>query len=493
MTGPPRRLGAAVVAVAVLATLAALPGAWVRATYGAQTTADEPHYLLTAVSLAEDLDLDISDELADERWRAFHEANLPIQEQVLDDGRQLAPHDPLLPALLAVPWAVGGWVGAKIALAMLAGALAALTLWTAVRRFGVRVGPAAAAVTALSLAWPMAAYGTQVYPELPAALTTVAIVAVATRPGAPRGRDVVLLATLVTALPWLAVKYVPVAAALAGVLAWRWWRDGHHRALGWVTALLTTSGAAYLALHHHWYTGWTVYAAADHFVERGEFAVVGFAPDPVGRSRRLIGLLIDRDFGLAAWQPLWLLAAPALAVAARTRPRHVAWLLVPFAAGWLNATFVALTMQGWWVPGRQVIVVLPLAAIALAWWLDRAHRGWRYAGVGLAGLGVVSYAWLLVDGLRERLTWVVDFASVGDPLYGLRRELLLPNYLTITPRTWVLQALWIAVVAGLCWLALRQAAPSRPQRPVSSAPTSSDAEDTTSPRASDTRSMSPPT
>ena len=35
----------------------------VRAAYGAQTTADEPQYLLTAISLAEDGDLDVADEL----------------------------------------------------------------------------------------------------------------------------------------------------------------------------------------------------------------------------------------------------------------------------------------------------------------------------------------------------------------------------------------------------------------------------------------------
>jgi hypothetical protein len=33
-----------------------------RATYGARVTADEPQYLLSAISLAEDRDLDIADE-----------------------------------------------------------------------------------------------------------------------------------------------------------------------------------------------------------------------------------------------------------------------------------------------------------------------------------------------------------------------------------------------------------------------------------------------
>ena len=450
-----RATGLAVAASALVAVLAALPGIGVRATYGAQLTADEPHYLLTAISVAEDGDLDVADELADERWRRFHEAQLPIQQQVLPGGRQLSPHDPLLSALLAVPWLLGGWVGAKAALAVLAGLLAALTTWTAIRRFGIGPLAAGSVVGALSASWPLAGYATQVYPEVPAALAVVAIVAVARAPAPPRPHHVAPLVLLVSALPWLAVKYVPVAAALVAVLAWQWWRDGHRRTVAWTLALLGLSGAAYLGLHHAWYGGWTVYAAADHFVDRGEFAVVGFQPNLPGRARRLVGLLVDRDFGLAAWQPLWLLAVPALAVWGRRRPTGWAWVVVPLAAGWLNATFVALTMQGWWVPGRQVVVVLPLAAIALAWWLDRAGRVWQAAATALGALGIVSYTWLVVDGLRGRLTWVVDFATVGDPLYAARRAVM-PDYLDVSPWTWAWQTLWLAVLAALVTAAGRR-------------------------------------
>ena len=448
------RVWPAALVVGLLAVLVALPGIGVRATYGARTTADEPHYLLTAISLAEDRDLDVADELADERWRAFHEAQLPVQEQVLSDGRQLAPHDPLLPLLLAVPVAIGGWVGAKVALALLAGVLAALTTWTASRRFAVRPWTAAAVVGGLAAAWPLAGYATQVYPELPAALVTLAVVAVTTAPGPPGRGRVLALGLLVSALPWLAVKYVPVAVALVAVLAWHWWRDGHRRPLGWLVGLLGVSGVAFLGLHQLWYGGWTVYAAAEHFAGRGELAVVGFDPNLPGRARRLVGLLIGREFGLAAWQPLWLVAVPGLAVWLRRRPAGWDAIVVPLAAGWLTATFVALTMQGWWVPGRQVVVVLPLAGIAAAWWLDRAARGWQAVAVVLGAVGAVGYGWLVVDGLRRRLTWVVDFASVGDPLYAARRAVL-PNYLQVTAATWVWQSLWLVVLGLLAWGAVR--------------------------------------
>ena len=97
---------------------------------------------------------------------------------------------------------------------------------------------------------------------------------------------------------------------------------------------LVVAGIVFLVLHRWWYGGWTPYAAGDHFVG-GELSVVGTEPDYLGRSRRLLGLLVDRGFGLAAWQPAWLLAVPALAVMLARRPRGWAAVAVPWPpAGW---------------------------------------------------------------------------------------------------------------------------------------------------------------
>ena len=98
-----RRLALAMTAVALLASLAAAAGIPGRATYGARVSADEPYYLLSALAFSTDGALNIADELAAERWRPFHEARLPQQTEPLSDGRRVAPHDPLLPVLLAPP------------------------------------------------------------------------------------------------------------------------------------------------------------------------------------------------------------------------------------------------------------------------------------------------------------------------------------------------------------------------------------------------------
>ena len=448
--------------VGVLAFLAAAAGILVPAAHETRTTADEPQYLLTAISLAEDGDLDIADELADGRWRPFHALPLPEQTEPLAGGRRLSPHDPLLPLLLAVPVAVAGWVGAKLAMAVMAGLLAALLLWTAVRRLGVPVATAVLAVAVLACSPPLAVYGSQVYPELPAALAVLAAAAALTTTGVPSVGATVVVGVAVVALPWLGVKYAPVAAAVALVACWRLAREGRARRALALAGSLALAGVVFLVLHRWWYGGWTPYAAGDHFVS-GELSVVGTDPDYLGRGRRLVGLLVDRGFGLAAWQPAWLLAVPAVAALARRRPAGWTAIALPLAAGWLVATFVALTMHGWWFAGRQVVVVLPLAALAVAWWTGPDRR--RRLLLAMAGAaGVLAFGWLVAEGAAGRVTWAVDFAATTNPLYRAWR-LALPDYLAMSRWSWVLHVAWLAFLAGLAARAVVAARPSRQSQP----------------------------
>lgn len=449
--GPTRgardRLRLAMVLVGLLTGLAAGLGAGVPSTLGGPAAVDEPQYLLTALSLFEDHDLDIADELAERRYLAFHDTDLPVQTATRPDGRELSPHDPLLPLLLAVPMGLGGWVAAKLTLAVLAGLLAALLLWTAVRRFAVPLRLAAPGVAAATCTAPLAVYGQQVYPELPGALAALAAVAALTAPR-PTARTVAALTAALVALPWLSVKYVPVAAALAAVGLVTLWRAGARRAAGTAAAVLAAAGVAYLLVHRAVYGGVTVYASGDRFQDSGEFGVVGFRPDYAGRTVRLLGLLVDRDFGLAAWQPAWLLLVPALVALLVRRPPHWAALAVPLAAGWATATWVALTMHGYWWPGRQLVVVLPLAVLVILVGL----RTVRTAAV-LAGAGAAVYAGLLLTGWFGGTTWVL----APDDLTLHRFAVLLPDDRALTAADRALYAGWLAVLAVTALLALRTA------------------------------------
>lgn len=452
----------AYVLVGVVVTAAALVAIPARATYGARTTADEPQYLLSALSLAEDRDLWIDDELAELRYTPFHEVALPVQTEPLDNGHAISPHDPLLPVVLAVPMGLGGWQWAKATLAVLAGLLAGLLTWIAHRRFAVPLGIAALTVGAFGLTGPLSAYGTQVYPELPAALAVTVVIAAITGPEISR-RALVVAGVAIAALPWLGVKYVPVAAALALVVGFQLWRV---RRLGQALALLGglgAAGVAYLVTHRLIYGGWTVYAAGDHFTN-GELSVVGNQPDYVGRSRRIGGLLLDRGFGLAAWMPAYLLAVPALAALVRRRPPGWLVLVVPLAAGWATATWVALTMHGWWWPGRQTVVVLPCLVLAIAWLVAQLRV--LVPAVALAGvMGALSWLWLVVEARNGRRTLIVDFESTSNPLYRAWRQVL-PDYRHPGTDDWLLQAAWLVALAVAALLAARHAGSGALSLPV---------------------------
>ena len=348
------------------------------------------------------------------------------QTTPLADGRLVEPHDPLLPAILALPVAIGGWVGAKLTLAVLAGFLAATMIWVAVRRFAVPLTIATVTVISFSLAMPLSAYATQIYPEMPAALAVALAIGALTGPLGRR--DIALWVAVLACLPWLSVKYAPVVVALAAVGAVVLWRRGPRRALLVSGAVLMVAGVTYLLAHKVMYGGWTVYAAGDHFTEGGQLSVMGYEANYPGRTIRLLGLLVDRNFGLVAWAPVYLIAVAALAALLRARPRGWAVLVVPLAAGWINATWIAQTMQGWWSPGRQLVVVLPTVVIATAWFVARVRHA-LWAVIALGAVGILNWMWLVAEASTGRRTLVVDFMQTANPFYRAWSALL-PNGVT---------------------------------------------------------------
>ena len=431
-------VGLSVFVVAALAIQA-------RSTYNAQVTADEPQYLLTAISIGEDFDLDISDEINEGRFRSFHEVNLNPQTIALNEsGQKISPHDPLLPILLALPMKLGGWQAAKATLAFITGLTAAATLWLAVRRFNIAPTTATWIVAALFCAPPLTSYGTQIYPAMPAALCVVLGVAGATDVSSKFWSWISAL--MVVCLPWLGIKYVPLAAVIAVFLVWQ-----SRQSPGWTLRLqclfFLLSGALYIVIHQRVYGSWTVYATGDHFVN-SEWAVVGNSPNYGGRTRRLIGLIVDNRFGIAAWTPIYLLIPMTLTRMIRKRDEH--WQLVTSLCltGWAVATWVALTMHGWWWSGRQIVAVLPLFVVLLAKAVGRNRRRLSFAIAG-AAIGTFSWLWLVYETSTGKHTLIVDFERTSNPWYQLWQNLL-PDHQIMSASDHVLTAAWFAIFAIAC-------------------------------------------
>jgi hypothetical protein len=297
---------------------------------------------------------------------------------------------------------------------------------------------------------PLSAYGNQVYPELVAALAVT--VAAAALTGRLERRGVVVWLVAVVALPWLSVKYVPVAGAVAVIGIVILVRRRARRELAVSAAVLVLAGVTYLLAHQVLYGGWTVYAAGSHFVEGGQLSVMGYEANYPGRAIRLVGLLVDRRFGLAAWSPVSLLAVPALAALVRARPRGWLVLTLPLVAGWLNATFVAQTMHGWWSPGRQVVVVMPALVLGVAWWVGRVKLV-RWPLVALALVGAFNWMWLVGEASTGRRTIVVDFFETANPLYRAWSQLLPDGRLGSTADVigFVVWGALVIVLAAVGW------------------------------------------
>ena len=188
------------------------------------------------------------------------------------------------------------------------------------------------------------------------------------------------------------------------------------------------------------------------------FSLLSFHPDPnyLGRSVRLLGLLVDREFGIAAWQPAYLLLVPAVAYSVRTRRPHRVLLIALLGTGWLVATFLAQTMHGWWWPGRQLVVVLPAAVLLLALWIDNLRMQRLFAALG--ALGVLSFVVIALEATTDRRTLIVDFYETANPLYQAWSRLL-PGYRLEPAGTRLLHTIWLMAIAGLAWWGWRSAAP----------------------------------
>ncbi|HKJ12982.1 MAG TPA: hypothetical protein VJ976_11425, partial [Ornithinimicrobium sp.] len=249
------------------------------------------------------------------------------------------------------------------------------------------------------------------------------------------------------------------------------------RRLAAVTAAaLALSAVGWIVVHRLVYGGWTAYAAGDHFQSRGEFSAVGFDPDLLGRSTRWVALFVDQGYGLVAWQPAWLLVVPAVGLlwglsgrvsparATTRRPglpglpwrtisaNPLAVLALPLGAGLVTAVYIALTMHGFWWPGRQVVVVLPLAAMLIALALSHPalphRRRWATGAGALAAAGVAIHAWVLTTGLAGDLTWVGAPDLAPPPTLAALRSAL-PDYRAAGPLTWWGHALWALTLLAM--------------------------------------------
>ena len=358
---------------------------------------DEPHYLLTAESIVSDRDVDLRDEYATRAYRDWYPYVLERHGR-LTNGQANEPHGVGFPLLIAPAYAIGG----PLAVQFLMAALAALAfaLGGAVARRIVPEPWATAATLACGLSPPALAYATTVTPELTAGalLALAALLALRVRE-LPRVRWVAGAAGCLAILPWLGLSFAVAGGVVAASLVhWLRRRSRSFPILIVVEALLF-SAVMFVTINDQLFGGFTPTVADVPGRGLDDLAASDFAD----RAPRLVGLWLDRTYGILRWAPVLALAFYALWLLWRSRRDHLARLLpehhdvesaatlcaLVCGAQVFVAAFIAPTMFGFWFPGRYLICALPLAVALVAWGLRRAPR----VGIALSLLTALTSIW----------------------------------------------------------------------------------------------------
>jgi hypothetical protein len=345
-------------------------------------TGDEPFYVMTAISLMRDRNLDETANYARRDYEEFYPPDplptdwrgwpafpriLPPHPAVTDRDGLYTKHGLGLSVLIAVPYELAGRVGAVLVI-MLCAALLTGQMFLLGMEAGASRGLAAS--LALLLAWslPIAPYALLLFPEIPAALLLTYAVR---RAGASNASwQGLLTGSAIGLLPWLHQRFSLTAAALAAIVLANGLLGKRDR---WALAGLVpiALGGVTLIAYNLWLYGRPVQNAADH---------AGFN-DIAGSINGFFGLLLDAQWGLLMVAPGYILAIVALPLWYRTARYR---LFVTTAAVVPYVTVVA-AYRVWWgewgPPARYLVPILPLAAGPLAALVTRASLRWRIVAV----------------------------------------------------------------------------------------------------------------
>jgi hypothetical protein len=366
-----------------LAVVYVVAGIWTTRRVG--PTGDEPHYLLAADSLLHGEGFAL-----DGRWSAIASSGYDPGDHLADLPRQSAPslrapghfplHDLGLSLLLALPFAIGGRALAVASVGVAMAAAVALAHRAAGRLVGPRPALAAALIGGLSV--PALTYSGQLFPD------SVMPLAVAAGLAALVGAAPLWAGALgIAALPLLHLRGWPLAIALLLLLAKdRTWRERALLAAPLVAGVIGVSLldlAVYgLALPH---AGFLLFFAARGDTSFGVYAT----PTPFG----LLGLFVDRAFGLLPAAPIALVAFAGAGMSLRRGILPlvvVPYLVVASLVDWTGG----LSPQA-----RYLAPLVPFLVLFLS--LGLAARTWRRAAaLLLPPTAAMSAVYLAVPGVR---------------------------------------------------------------------------------------------
>jgi len=440
-------------------------------------TGDEPFYVMTAISLVRDGDLDEANNYAQRDFDEFYPAS-PLPEDW--NGwpafpRTLPPHPATtdlpglhtkhgigLSLLIAVPYELAGRLGAVLVI-LGCGALLAGQMYLLGRSIGALPDIAGAVAVGLAVVMPIAPYALLIFPEVPAALLLLYAIR---RLAAPHNANWqwALAGASIGFLPWLHQRFAPTAAVLSAFLLYRTIRSRSFRTTASGLGLTALGGVSLLA-----YNLWLYRSPLQDTSDHAGFSSAG------GILNGTFGLVIDAQWGLLIVAPIYLLALAALPYWLRVN-RSLVLLVAAAVLPYLAVVAAYRVWWGEWGPAaRYLVPIVPLAAGPLCAWLARRRFATRLAIALVWSVGLLLTTIGFADPQRfyhqpngiNRLTAVVDErlgTRITDYLIAFQPYALSPRNERVSASLLLLAIFGAVVLLIYLWPAIRSIRSTSPDR-----------------------------
>lgn len=415
-------------------TLIVLGGLLTHGTFAG--TGDEPHYLAITHSLAFDWDLDLSNNYG-MREPLIADGGMQPDYHVHPgkDGVARPVHDVGMPLLFApyirIAEPAVSWIAPRIpppvmrrlrvtptvlyrhlisaAMIVLAGFLATL-MFDAFMTIGLTAQTAFWTALLVALSPPLLIHAILFFTELLSALLCFIVF-----------RRIALEDEMAPPWRWaltggivgmLLLVHVRNAGLVAGLVLIALHRLARHGAARQLVAFFSALWGLLIlrtAINYHLWGTWftTPHARAGEWNGRDGVVTAG---------RRLAGMLLDQEFGLLPYAPIYVLAIVGVVVLARSRPALM-WRICTVAGCYVLTVILPITnvydFTGGWSPvARFLVPVVPLLAIALAAAI-RVTPGMLLVPLIVLQIAIDSYAWQYPKNLWNDGDGVAAICSRG--------------------------------------------------------------------------------
>jgi hypothetical protein len=380
---------------------------------------DEPHYLVVTHSLLTDRDLDLANNYEEKDFTLFYVGSeLDPHIAIGPDGGAYPAHTAGLSVVLLPGYALGYFVFGSHAGVLyfltLMGALLAANVYLLCYEVTDRKFSSLLAWVTTAFTVPVMHYSFQVYPELLGALLLVWSLRHIRRAGRTRFHVWLVVGLCVGVMPWLSSRFIPLSVFLAAAAFYAILTGvGTSRWRGWAIAASSAPAMLSCALLLAFNVGlYGKIAPRVGPADTGTF-VTDFArlPSLQQLATGAGASLFDQDAGLLIYAPVYLLTLAGILLLFGRSRRDALLILIPLATMYLAVVRLGHVLGGWGVPCRYLVVVLPLAAVCVAYGLQQVTSA-VYRGVGAAFLVVSIVTSLLVmhDPLLARA-----YESHGGP------------------------------------------------------------------------------